>query len=72
MKVKKLHKILPKWETIRIWGNDEAVPLWKGCVQDIPSWCENKKLIKGGEDSFIDVRYGCSDCENHIAVFVEE
>lgn len=72
MKVKKLHKLLPEWENIRIWGNDERTPLWKGCVQDIPSRYENKKLIKGEEGGLIDVRYGCCDCEDHIAVFVEE
>ena len=72
MKVKKLHKILPEWETVRIWGYDERIPLWEGYVQNIPLWYENKKLIEGPDGGYIDVRYGCSDCEDHIAVFIEE
>ena len=72
MKLKKLTKILPAWETIRVWGNDEEEPVWEGTVDNIPTRLENKKLIKGEDGGLIDVRYGCSDCENHIAVFIEE
>lgn len=72
MRVKKLHKILPEWETIRIWGNDERVYLWEGYVKDIPLWYEDKKLIEGEDGGLIDVRYGCSDCNDHVAVFIEE
>ena len=72
MKLKKLTKILPAWETIRVWGDDEKIPVWEGLVEDIPIRLENKKLIEGEDGGLIDVRYGCSDCENHIAVFIEE
>ena len=72
MRIKKLHKILSEWETIRIWGNDENVFLWEGYVKDIPTWYEDQKLIKGPNDCVIDIRYGCSDCIDHIAVFIEE
>lgn len=72
MKLKKLSKILPGWETIRVWGDDEEEPVWEGLVQDIPGRLRNKKLTEGEDGGFIDVRYGCSDCEDHIAVFIEE
>ena len=73
MKLKKLTKILPAWETIRVWGDDdEKIPVWEGLVEDIPARLENKKLIEGEDGGLIDVRYGCSDCEDHIAVFIEE
>ena len=73
MKLKKIIKILPCWEHIRVWGNDEETPLYKGCVEDLPKRIENLKLIKDKDsNSYIEVRYGCSDCENHVAVFVQE
>lgn len=72
MKLKKLSKILPAWETIRVWGNDEYEPIWEGLVQDIPSRLRDKKLTEGEDGAFIDVRYGCCDCEDHIAVFIKE
>lgn len=72
MKVKKLHKILPEWEVIRIWGNDERTPLWEGYVQNIPLWFEDKKLTEGEDGGYIDVRYGCNDCDDHVAVFIKE
>lgn len=72
MKLKKLVKILPDWEIIRVWGSDEYKPVWEGLVQDIPHRLEDRKLIEGEDGGLIDVRYGCSDCENHIAVFIED
>ena len=73
MKLKKIIKILPCWESIRVWGNDEDTPLYKGCVEDLPKRIENLKLIKSKDsDSYFDVRYNCCDCENHIAIFVQE
>jgi hypothetical protein len=72
MKLKKLVKILPAWETIRVWGDDVEIPVWEGLVEDIPTRLENKKLIKGEDGGLIDVRYGCSDCADHVAVFIEE
>lgn len=71
MKLKKLTKILPGWETIRVWGDSEEEPVWEGLVEDIPARLENKKLIEGEDGGYIDVRYGCGDCEDHIAVFIE-
>ena len=72
MKVKKLRKIFSKWETVRIWGNDERTPMWEGYIRDIPLWYKDKKLIKGPDGVVIDIRFGCSDCNDHIAVFIEE
>lgn len=72
MKIKKLHKLLSPWEYIRVWGNDENTPLWQGYLRDIPSWYENKKLIEGPDDILLDIRYGCSDIEDHVAIFIEE
>ena len=71
MKLKKLAKILPGWETIRVWSDSEEEPVWEGLVEDIPARLENKKLTEGEDGSYIDVRYGCGDCEDHIAVFIE-
>ena len=54
-------KILPAWERIRIWGNDENTPLYDGYVEDIPSRLENEKMIKGPDGAYLDIRYNCSD-----------
>jgi hypothetical protein len=72
MKLKKIMKILPEWETIRVWGKDEEEYLYHGLVRDLPKRLDNLKMILGPEDSYLDVRYGCSDVEDHIAVFVQE
>ena len=72
MKLKKITQILPPYETITIWGNNEDIPIWKGNVEDIPYIFMNMKLTEGPDGGYIDVRYGCSDCEDHVAVFVED
>lgn len=72
MKLKKLLKIFPYYEQIRVWGEDEEVPLYKGSVDDIPERLMNKKLTPGDCGSYVELRTGCVDCEDHIAVFVEE
>lgn len=72
MKLKKVFKILPAWENIRVWGNDDNKPLYMGLVEDLPKRLENLKLIKGEEGSYFDIRYGCRDCEDHVAIFVRE
>ena len=64
MKLKKILKILPCWENIRVWGNDDNKPLYMGLVEDLPKRLENLKLIKGEE--------GCRDCEDHVEIFVKE
>lgn len=72
MKLKKLTKALSGYEIIRIWGNDEYKPVWEGLVRDVPNRLTDKKLIKGPDGVVIDIRYGCADCEDHIAVFIIE
>lgn len=73
MKLKKVLKILPSWETIRVWGKDEEKPLYHGTVSGLPRSLESLKLELDGEtESYIEVRYGCSDIEDHVAVFVKE
>ena len=72
MKLKKLAKILPKWESIRVWGSDEHKPVQEGLIEDIPSRLEDKKLIKGPDGIVLDIRYDCADCEDHVAVFIED
>lgn len=71
MKLKKLVKILPAWETIRVWGDSEEEPVWEGLVEDIPARLENRKLTEGGDGSYIDIRYGCGKGKDHVAVFIE-
>lgn len=72
MKIKKIMKILPAWERIRIWGNDENTPLYDGYVEDIPSRLENEKMIKGPDGAYLDIRYNCSDIDDHVAIFIKE
>ena len=72
MKVKKLAKLLPAWEKITIWGNHEYKYIYKGSIEDIPSRLMNEKLMKGPDGCYIDIRYGCSDCENHVAIFIDK
>ena len=72
MKLKKIIKILPAWERIRVWGSDENTPVFDGCVEDIPCRLEDRKLIEGPDGAYLDIRYGCADIENHVAVFIEE
>ena len=71
MKVKKLTKLLPPWEIITIWGDDEHKYIWRGAVEHIPHNLMNRKLIKGEDECYLDIRYGCCDCGDHVAVFVE-
>ncbi len=73
MKLKKIMKILPEWETIRVWGNDNDEYLYHGLVRDLPKRLNNLKMVPGpGGEGYLDIRYGCSDIEDHVAVFVEE
>lgn len=72
MKLKKITKILPGWETVRIWGWDEKRPLYTGPVEEIPYVLLNLKMTEGEDGSYMDVRYDCVDCENHVAVFVDD
>lgn len=73
MKLKKIKKILPPWETIRVWGDDEYIYLFHGLVKDLPKELYERKLAKCDPDSgYFDIRYDCVDCEPHVAVFVEE
>jgi len=72
MKIKKLIKLLPPWEIITIWGDDEHEYLYRGTVEDIPQRFMKRKLIEGEDMCYLDIRYGCCDCEDHVAVFVKE
>lgn len=72
MKLKKLAKILSSWERIRIWGDDEDTPIFDGYVKDIPIRLKDKKLIEGEDGVILDIRYGCDDIEDHVAVFIKE
>ena len=71
MKIKKIAKILSPWETITIWGDDEHKYLWRGAVEDIPKRFMDRKLIEGEDGAYLDIRYGCCDCPDHVAVFIE-
>lgn len=70
MKLKKLKKVLPEYEKVRVWGYDENVPLFDGYVGDIPKRLGDLKLARGPKGAYIDIRYNCSDIEDHVAVFV--
>ena len=72
MKLKKLAKILPDWERIRVWGSDENTPIFDGYVEDIPIRLRDKKLIEGEDGAYLDIRYNCADIEDHVAVFIED
>ena len=72
MKLKKLMKILPDWERIRVWGSDENTPIFDGYVEDIPIRLKDRKLIKGPDATILDIRYNCADIEDHVAVFIED
>ena len=72
MKLKKVKKILPPWETIRVWGDDEYIFLFHGLVKDLPKELYERKLLKEPDGGYLDIRYNCVDCEPHVAVFVEE
>lgn len=72
MKLKKIKKILPPWETIRVWGDDDYIYLFHGLVEDLPKDLYERELVKGSEEGYLEVRYNNDDIENHIAVFVKE
>ena len=72
MKLKKVKKILPPWETIRVWGKDENVPLYHGRVETLPKRLYELELLREPGGGYFDIRYDCVDCEPHVAVFVEE
>lgn len=72
MKLKKVMKILPGYERIRVWADNENTPIYDGCVADLPKKFCNLKLTQGSDDSYFEVRYGCDDIGDHVAVFVEE
>jgi len=71
MKLKKVQKLLPPWEHIRVWGRDEEIPIYDGAVSDIPWIYSGLKLEKGPGGAYFDIRYHNSDIEDHVAVFVE-
>lgn len=71
MKLKKIKKILPPWETIRVWGDDDYIYLFHGLVEELPKELYERKLVKGPEDGYFEVRYNNSDVEDHVAIFVE-
>ena len=71
MKLKKIKKILPPWETIRVWGDDEYIYLFHGLVEELPKELYEYKLTKGPEGGYFEIRYNNSDVEDHIAIFVE-
>ena len=72
MKLKKIMKILPEWESIMVWGNDNEKCLYHGFVAHLPKKLGELKMIPGPEGSYFEIRYDCSDVEDHVAVFVEE
>lgn len=72
MKLKKIKKILPPWEIVRVWGKDENTPLYNGNVETLPERLYELKMEEGPEDGYFDIRYDCIDCEPHVAVFVKE
>lgn len=78
MKLKKITKFLPSWEVVRIWGDNEDIPLFDGPVENIPYVLLNLKLVKSEDtNSYMDIRYGTFDregkpFEDHVALFVEE
>ena len=72
MKIKKLKKIFPGYEIVRIWGRNEEYPIYYGTISGIPKFLKELEMLPGDEGSLIEIRYNCSDIEDHIAVFVEE
>ena len=72
MKLKKIKKFLPPWETIRVWGKDENVPLYHGRVETLPKHLYELKMDKMPEEGYFDIRYDCVDIEPHVAVYVKE
>ena len=71
MKLKKIKKILPPWEIIRVWGNDEIHPLYYGEVEGLPKELYNLEMAKDEDTlSYLEVRYGSNDIEDHVCVFV--
>jgi hypothetical protein len=75
MKLKKVKKILPAWEIIRVWGNSENKPLYYGEVDKLPAYLGNLEMTTAHGDEiegYFDIRYNNSDIEDHVAIFVEE
>ena len=72
MKLKKIQKIFPAYESIVIWGKDENEPVWKGIVDDIPYSLINEKLIKSLAGPYIEIRSNHPKAGVHIAVFIDE
>lgn len=70
MNIKQFVKMFNHCEWVRIWGEDDEIPLWGGPIGDIPCRLADKELIKGPDGVYIDIRYNCGDID-HIAIFVE-
>ena len=71
MKLKKILKVLPPWEMVKVWGEDETTPLFYGEVEKVPKYLRKMEADKV-DGSYTDYRYGCIDCEAHVVVFVKE
>lgn len=71
MKLKKILKLLSPYETVCIWGKDENAYLYRGEAKKVPQYLCKLEAIKN-EGTYIDIRYGCCDCDDHVALFVEE
>lgn len=75
MKLKKVKKILPAWEIIRVWGDSEYKPLYYGEVDKLPAHLGDLKMTTpNGDESegYFDIRYNNSDIEDHVAIYVKE
>lgn len=71
MKVKKLAKVLPPYEVVRIWGKDEETPLYYGEVIKIPSHVAAMVIKTDDPLAYgVEIRYNNSDIEDHIAIQV--
>lgn len=69
---------LPLGTRVRIWGNDEKVPLYEGDIEDAPMRLANCRLVKGEEGTYFELRYeACGysfkdGVKEHVAIFIEE
>lgn len=73
MKLKKIKKMFPVWEVVTVWGKDDRKYLYRGCIKTLPKPLYNLKLVNSEDtNTYFDIRYGCCDCEDHVAVFVKE
>ena len=76
MKLIDVLNFLPFGTRVRVWGDNENVPVYEGDIENIPMFLANRELVKGEEGTYFELRYeACGysfkdGVKEHVAIFL--